>query len=80
MSWEAGRDSLRYGVIMVEAITVKAVQELLQEKGIEQLPNEPIGDYLARGLGITDAQAQAFLQAIDEGKTIEQALSAVTEA
>jgi hypothetical protein len=58
---------------MIETMTLKAVQKLLKEKGIEQLPNELMGDYVARGLGISDAQAQTFLKAIDEGKTIEQA-------
>ena len=58
---------------MIETMTLKAVQKLLKEKGIEQLPNELMGDYVARGLGISDAQAQTFLTAIDEGKTIEQA-------
>lgn len=61
---------------MIEAMTIKATQELLTESGIEKREGEPWGDYVARGLGLSDAQAQMFLEAIDQGKTVEEACAA----
>ena len=58
---------------MITANVVQAVQELLKERGIEQRPGERLGDYVARGLGITDAQAEAFLEAVHDGASIEDA-------
>jgi len=58
---------------MITANVVQAVQELLKERGIVQEPNERLGDYVARGLGISDAQAEAFLDAVHDGASIEDA-------
>jgi hypothetical protein len=58
---------------MIAANVVSAVQELLTERGIEQRSGERLGDYVARGLGISDAQAEAFLQAVHDGATVEEA-------
>jgi hypothetical protein len=58
---------------MITGNFVKAVQELLQERGIEQRSGERLGDYVARGLGISDAQADAFLEAVHDGATVEEA-------
>ena len=58
---------------MIHAETVKAINELLRERGVEQKPNERLGDYVARGLDISDGQAQTFLDALHEGETAEQA-------
>lgn len=65
---------------MIEPMTIKATQELLTENGIEKREGEQWGDYIARGLGLSDAQAQKFLEAIDEGKTVEEACTAASVA
>ena len=49
---------------MIHGETMKAVQELLQERGVEHRPDEPWGDYVARGLHVSDAKAGAFLDAL----------------
>jgi hypothetical protein len=58
---------------MIHAETVKAIHELLGERGIEQKENERLGDYVARGLNISDSQAQTFLDALHEGEPLDQA-------
>ena len=57
----------------IDANVVKAVQELLINRGIEQRPDESVGDYIARGLGISDAKAQAFIEYLHGGASIEEA-------
>ena len=61
---------------MIEPMTIKATQELLTENGIEKREGERWGDYIARGLGLSDAEAQRFLEAIDQGQTVEEACAA----
>jgi hypothetical protein len=58
---------------MINANTIKAVQELLVKRGIEQKPGESLGDYVSRGLDISPAEAEAFLEALREGCTVEEA-------
>ena len=58
---------------MIHAETVKAVQELLQARGVEHRAQEPWGDYVARGLGVSDGKAEAFLEALHSGCSVEQA-------
>jgi hypothetical protein len=58
---------------MIQAPVVQAVQQLLQERGIEKRVDERFGDYVARGLNITSAQAERFIEALHEGKTLEEA-------
>lgn len=58
---------------MIHAETVKAVNELLRERGIQQRDNERLGDYVARGLSISESQAQVFLEALHEGDSAEHA-------
>jgi hypothetical protein len=58
---------------MITANVVRAVEELLKERGIEQREGERLGDYVARGLNISDAEAAAFLDYVHEGSTIEEA-------
>lgn len=58
---------------MIHAEAVKAVQELLVERGIEPREDERWGDYVARGLGVSDTQAEAFLYALDQNKNIDEA-------
>jgi hypothetical protein len=58
---------------MINANTVRAIQELLLERGIEQKPGERIGDYVSRGLDISPAESEAFLEALREGCTVEEA-------
>lgn len=58
---------------MITANVVRAVEELLKERGIEQREGERLGDYVARGLQISDAEASAFLEHVHEGETVEEA-------
>ncbi|MDZ4796774.1 MAG: hypothetical protein SGI92_01325 [Bryobacteraceae bacterium] len=58
---------------MITANVIKAVHETLQERGIEQRPDERLGDYVARGLGVSDAKAEAFLQYVHDGDSAEEA-------
>jgi hypothetical protein len=46
---------------------------LLQKRGLKQLPDEKLGDFVARGLGITPKQATDFLNAVNAGMSIEEA-------
>src|SRR5207248_2893574 len=62
---------------MIHGETVKAVQELLQDRGVEQRQDETWGDYVARGLNISDGKAEAFLEALHAGCSVEQAKRAV---
>jgi hypothetical protein len=61
---------------MIHAESVKAVQELLVERGIQQKEDERWGDYVARGLDVSDTQAESFLHALDENLSIEEACAA----
>lgn len=61
---------------MIHAESVKAAQELLIERGIEPRQNERWGDFVARGLDISSTQAEAFLYALDQNKTIDEARAA----
>lgn len=61
---------------MIHAESVKAVQELLVERGIQQKEDERWGDYVARGLDVSDTQAETFLHALDENLSIEEACAA----
>ena len=61
---------------MIHGETMKAVQELLTDRGVEHRPDEPWGDYVARGLHVSDAKAGAFLDALHSGCTIDQAKQA----
>lgn len=58
---------------MIHAETVKAAQQLLQDRGIEHREDEPWGDYFARGLGVSQGKAEAFLEALHRGCSVEQA-------
>lgn len=58
---------------MISANVVKAVQETLRERGIEQKTDERLGDYVARGLGISDQEAETFLELVHDGHTVEEA-------
>lgn len=58
---------------MITAPVLNAVQQLLHEHGITKRPNERLADYVARGLNITPAQAETLLEALHEGKTLEEA-------
>ena len=50
---------------MIHGETMKAVQELLQDSGVEHRPDESMGDYVTRGLHVSGAKADAFLEALD---------------
>jgi len=58
---------------MIHAETVKAVQQLLQDRGVEHRSQEPWGDYVARGLGVSGGKAEAFLEALHSGCSVEEA-------
>ena len=62
---------------MIHGETVKAVQELLKDRGVEQRQDESWGDYVARGLHISDGKAEAFLEALHAGRSVEEARRAV---
>lgn len=58
---------------MISAPVLNAAQQLLQERGIEKRQDERLGDYVARGLNTTPAQAETLIEALHEGKTLEHA-------
>lgn len=58
---------------MIQAAVIRAINELLEKRGIMQKPGEEMGDYVARGLGISAEQAEAFLQAVHDGVPLEEA-------
>jgi len=58
---------------MIHAETVKAVQQLLQDRGVEHRVDETWGDYVARGLGVSGAKAEAFLEAMHAGYSVNEA-------
>ena len=57
---------------MISAEVIKGVQELLEDRGVHQRPNENFGDFVARGLGISAHQAEALLEALHDGHTVEE--------
>ena len=57
---------------MISAEVIKGVQELLEDCGIHQNPDENFGDFVARGLGISAHQAEALLEALHDGHTVEE--------
>jgi fructose-1-phosphate kinase PfkB-like protein len=61
---------------MIHAEAVKAVHELLIERGIQPKEDERWGDFIARGLNVSDTQAESFLHALDENLSIEEACAA----
>ena len=61
---------------MINPNVLKAVHDLLQERGIEQRQNESLSEYIARGLGLSDGETVKLLEALDSGKTIEEAQEA----
>jgi len=61
---------------MIHAESVKAVQELLVERGIQPKENERWGDYVARGLDLSETQAEGFLHALDKNLSIDEACAA----
>jgi hypothetical protein len=58
---------------MINPNVLKAVHDLLQERGIEQQQNESLSDYIARGLNLSDGETVRLLEALDSGMTIEEA-------
>ena len=61
---------------MINPNILKAVHELLQERGIDQKQNESLSDYIARGLNLSDGETVRLLEALDSGMTIEEAQKA----
>jgi len=61
---------------MISAEVIKGVKELLEERGVAQRSGERFGDFVARGLGISAAQAETLLESVHEGHTVEEALQA----
>jgi hypothetical protein len=58
---------------MITANVVRAVEDLLKERGIEQREGERLGDYVARGLNLSEAEAAEFLEHVHNGDTVEEA-------
>lgn len=59
---------------MISAEVISAVRELMLDRGMQQKPDEELGDFVARGLGISAKQANAFLGAVNDGNSVEDAL------
>jgi hypothetical protein len=58
---------------MISPEVIAAVHDLLQTRGLKQSPDEKLGDFVARGLGITPKQATDFLGALNDGNSIVEA-------
>jgi hypothetical protein len=58
---------------MIGKEVASEVRELLLSRGVQQLEGEDLADFVARGLGITAKQAKAFLGALNDGNSIEDA-------
>jgi hypothetical protein len=58
---------------MISAPVLNAVQQLLHERGIQKRADERLGDYVARGLNVTASQAQVLIEALHQGKTLDEA-------
>ena len=58
---------------MINANVTKAVGEVLESHGVRAQPDERKSDALARALGLTDGQALQWLEALSEGRTVEEA-------
>jgi hypothetical protein len=58
---------------MIHAETVKAAQQLHEDRGVEHRTDEPWGDYFERGLNVSPAKAEAFLDALHNGCSVEEA-------
>ena len=61
---------------MISAEVIKGVEQLLQERGGRQGPNERFGDFVARELGIPPNQAEILLASLHDGNSVEQATRA----
>lgn len=59
---------------MINAPVIRAVQDLLRERGVEQRENEQLGDFVARGLDISGGEAEMFLQLVHDGVPVEEAM------
>jgi len=59
---------------MISAQVIKGVNELLEERGLETKDGEPFGDSVARALDISPAQAEVFLEALNDGATVDEAV------
>jgi hypothetical protein len=58
---------------MINAPVIRAIQDLLRDRGVEQRQDERLGDFVARGLSISAAEAETFLQVVHDGGTVEEA-------
>lgn len=61
---------------MINAEVIKGVQELLENHGVTQNQGERMGDYVARGLHISSAQAETLLASLHDGAEVDQAVAA----
>jgi len=58
---------------MISPEVIATVHELLQKRGLKQSPDENLGDFVARGLGLSSKQATDFLTALNVGNSVEAA-------
>ena len=58
---------------MINANVMKAVGEVLESHGVQLQPGEHMTDALARALNLSDTQAHAWLEALSDGCTVEEA-------
>jgi len=58
---------------MIDPNVMRAVGEVLESHGAKPDPSEPLADTVARVLGLSDAEAHRWLDALTEGCTVEEA-------
>jgi hypothetical protein len=58
---------------MIDPNVMRAVGEVLESHGVAPQPNERLSDAVARALDLSEAEAHAWLDALSEGCTVEEA-------
>ena len=61
---------------MISAEVIKGVHELLENRGVAPKEGERLGDFVARGLGVSARQSEVLLQSLHDGHSIEDAIRA----
>ena len=61
---------------MISAEVIKGIHELLENRGVALKEGERLGDFVARGLGVSAHQSDVLLQSLHDGYPIEDAVRA----
>lgn len=61
---------------MISAEVIKGVHELFENSNVHPRPNEPFADFVARGIGISVAQAEVLVETLHDGGTVQDAVQA----